>query len=684
MANVGQYRHKDVEGPITYVPIRLQCPDGEKNIYLFGDMHVNITSCGKGEIHHSRLIGNTLRYFQDKEQIDFFAEIGFGSEKENTFVKDTPTDAAHIFFTFTQFFQKGCFKQPVDGRCLANFPNSRFHNIDFRQTLQYECKKEFANVSRQLDMGDLFTIPKEVVDIFVKLDRAISEDKKRVANRFLEKLKSSVHIDKDKNGNPRSAKDGQPKTKEEIAADFGKYNSIIEKVGGISTESQFVNYVIESISPTMSARIISTQIEEIKPEFAPHEDSFKTYLEGYPGRLGIIADAIQSILADQTEKRRSILCWVHFLLSIQLIFVNNLVRKVCENPLESYGSILKFFMKPFNGESFDIIYRESMLYEDRIYLFTYGRVPYYQYKFNNMIKKTHPSLHKPLQKMLMETIAKMKDMNQRTNNYIADMSAMLDIFFVIRLFENFAQVPEQPSGPINRMIAYVGAAHVPNIIKLLKMEGVEMYSPGKFYTTKNGTAMIAPFDENLKIDLSNSQCIKIPLQEVQIDGKSALILPEKIVPLGAYDYIEYKGGVNSKDSPKVYPNIKRKLLNTNDELLGEMGDITEDSEIYQKYLTLSRNLQKRINQLLTLTANNRDKHTAVLALLTPSNTKPITEVLLDETAFAFRAKRSARKLKSKSSKKTKKSRKTNKSKKTKKSLKKTKKSRKVKKSSKKA
>ena len=668
MANAGQYRHKDVEGPITYVPIRLQCPNGEiKNIYLFGDMHVNITSCGKGEIHHSKLIGNTLRYFQDT---DFFAEIGFGSEKENTFVKETPTDTAHIFFTFTQFFQKGCFKQPVDGRCLANFPNSRFHNIDFRQTLQYECKKEFASVSRQLEMADLFTIPKEVVNIFLKLDHAILEDKKRVANRFLEKLKSSVRIHKD------SAKDGQPKTKEEIDADIKKYNNIIKEAEGISTESQFVNYVIgviERTSPILE-RIISTQIQQIIPEFAPHEDSFKLHLEEYPGRLALILEAIETIYMEQPAKRSSILCWVHFLLSIQMIFVTKLVEKVCENPLQSYAIILKFFMKPFDGESFDILYRESMFYED-IYLYKYGRAPYYQYKFNNMIKKTDPSLHAPLQKMLTETFTKMKDKEQRTNNYIADMSAMLDLFFIIRLFENFAQVPDQPSGPINHVIAYVGAAHVPNIIKLLKMTGLEMFSPGKFYTTENGTAMIAPFDENEKIDLSNSQCIKIPLQEVQIDGQSAFILPEKIVSLENYDILEYRKGVNARDSPKVYPILKPKLLNTNDKLVGE---ITEDSEIYQKYLTLSRNLQKRINQLLTLTKDDPGKHRTVLELL--KGDRPITEILLDETqrAFAFRAKRSK-----KAKKSVKKSRKAKKSvKKSRKAKKSVKKSKKVKKSAK--
>lgn len=657
MANAGQYRHIDVEGPITYVPIRLQCPNGQiKNIYLFGDMHVNMTSCGEGEIHHSKLIGNTLRYFKD---IDFFAEIGFGSEKENTFVTDTPTDAAHIFFTFTQFFQKGCFKQPVDGRCLANFPNSRFHNIDFRQTLQYECKKEFANASRKLDMGDLFTIPKEVVDIFVKLDRAISERKKTVVKRSLEKLKIS---------------------------DIAKYNQIIKNAGEINSVSQFNNYVIESCKLD-EEKIISPVFEEITPEFAPHEAGFKSFLKEYPNRLETILDAIETIYTmEPNEKRSSILRWVHFLLSIQLTYVKRFLEEgIYQNPLGYYTTILKFFMKPFDGESFDILYRESMLSEDidDIYLYKYGRAPYYQYKFNNMIKKTDPSLHAPLQKMLEAAIAKMKDVKQRTDNYIADMSAMLDLFFVIRLFENFAQVPDQPSGPINRVIAYVGAAHVPNIIKLLKMTGVNMSSPGKFYTTENGTAMISPFDENIKIDLSNSQCIKIPLQEVQIDGKSALILPEEIHPLGDYDNLEYRKGVNSRDSPKVYPILKPKLLNTNDKLLGEMGEITEDSEIYQKYIRLSRNLQKRINQLLTLTKDDQGKHHTVLELL--KGDRPITEILLDETqkAFAFRAKRSKKAKKSvKKSRKSKKSVKKS-SRKAKKSAKKTRKSKKVKKSSKK-
>jgi hypothetical protein len=626
MANAGLYRHKDVEGPITYVPIRLQCPNGEiKNIYLFGDMHVNITSCGEREIHHSKLIGNTLRYFKD---IDFFAEIGFGSEKENTFTKETPTDTAHIFFTFTTFFQKGCFKQPVDGRCLANFPNSRFHNIDFRQTLQYECKKEFANVSRELGMGDLFTIPKEVVNIFLKLDHAISERKKTVVKRFLEKLKIT---------------------------DIAKYNQIIKNAGEINSVSQFNNYVIDSCNLD-EEKIISPAFEQIRPEFAHHEAGFKKlFLEEYPDRLETILDSIEMIYTTEpNEKRSSILRWVHFLLSIQLTYVRRFLEegKVYQNPLGYYTTILKFFMKPFDGESFDILYRESMLSED-IYLYKYGRAPYYQYKFNNMIKKTDHSLHAPLEKMLKATFAKMKDVNQRTGNYIADMSAMLDLFFIIRLFENFAQVPDQPSGPINRVIAYVGAAHVPNIIKLLKMTGVDMFSPGKFYTTENGIAMIAPFDENIKIDLSNSQCIKIPLQEVQIDGQSALILPEEIHPLGDYDILEYRKGVNARDSPKVYPILKPKLLNTNDKLVGE---ITEDSEIYQKYIRLSRNLQKRINQLLTLTKDDPGKHRTVLELL--KGDRPITEILLDETqrAFAFRAKRSKKAKKSvKKSRKSKKS-----------------------------
>jgi len=209
-----------------------------------------------------------------------------------------------------------------------------------------------------------------------------------------------------------------------------------------------------------------------------------------------------------------------------------------------------------------------------------------------MISKTG-DMELPLTAMLERELfvlrEKSQDFEYITSNYIERTSVLLDIFFVIRLFENFKKDEYQPSESITRVIAYVGAAHVDNIIRLLKS-----VIPGKLISTGKFSSPFEGEDNGFVPDFSKdsvygAQCIKIPLQ---ING-SVFILPEKIDQ--KLDEIDIKrsyavGGDYLLNTIQKYPLIQRyRLLET---------DIEISDKAFQNYLSLPRYVQVQINQIL--------------------------------------------------------------------------------------
>jgi hypothetical protein len=123
---------RNITGPVLYNPITIKYGEVVKTVHLFGDRHQNTEKClVQDSMTLVKLLKDTLKYYNGvnpDETIDIFAEIGFGST--GIFRFPTKNTDGHIFNTFMEFYQDGCFSRPVDGRCLANFPNTRFHNID--------------------------------------------------------------------------------------------------------------------------------------------------------------------------------------------------------------------------------------------------------------------------------------------------------------------------------------------------------------------------------------------------------------------------------------------------------------------------------------------------------------------------------------------------------------------------
>jgi hypothetical protein len=285
-----------------------------------------------------------------------------------------------------------------------------------------------------------------------------------------------------------------------------------------------------------------------------------------------------------------------------------------------------------------------------------------------MIKKTDPSIQPSLSKSVNYHLQSIRNIKEGAMERTLDKtSALLDLFFIVRLFENFTVIPNQPSGPITRVIAYVGVAHVGRIEKVLKnwarnSDGVVTYKDQNSYVTPlNGKA----------VSLFNiAQCITIPLQVVHRQSPetetnpygSSLVLPESL----EYVDIDRRPAIYRDESRKYVIDDKLQLLNIDMDM-----SVDKNKKRYQRYLSLPMYLQSRFNTLLERTKQDGGSEN-IFELL--DNKKEDIPELMDaiELSFSFGGKKKTKK----SVKKAKKSVKKNKKsvKKNKKSVKKNKKS----------
>ena len=349
-------------------------------------------------------------------------------------------------------------------------------------------------------------------------------------------------------------------------------------------------------------------------------------------------------------------------------------RKFSGSPLEHYEEVLTY-LEPFcDSITFLKLLNISMMREMEIdYVKTYETLPYYQYKLEKMIRKTDPVIQVSLSDLVnrhLQSIRNVKDgALERTLN---KTSALLDLFFIVRLFENFTVVPNQPSGPITRVIAYVGVAHVDRIERVLRS-----WAKSRVITYKDHKPYITPLNGKPISIFNIAQCITIPLQVVHRQSPeteknpygSSLVLPESL---------EY---VDIDRRPAIYLDESRKYVIDELQLLNiDMNmAVDKNKKRYETYLSLPMYSQSRFNTLLSM---YKDESESLFELL-DNNHEDIPQLIdalslsggLEFTFGKKKTKKSAKKTK-KSAKKTKKSaKKTKKSvKKTKKSVKKTKKS----------
>lgn len=647
-----EIHHVMVEGPVLYVPILIRHradgspdPDNDKTLYLFGDRHQNTESCMKklsrfGPIGNADLVTNTLNFFRERDQtVDMFAEIGFGSEQKNTFsslingvyTRDS-RQRRHIDFLFERYYQKGCFKQPVDGECLRNFRNTRFHNIDFRQTLQFECRKILSqlcisNPNDRTEVRQFFMLDPEVKRIFNELDENIARGKDAAFTDY----RNTLSLE-----------------------EYRRMMSVLN-TPNIDIERAKDNI----LGPATLARIATEARAGIDAVFEEHRWKIGQYLEEYPGWNAILLRDLLRISRDRTklEKERSIASWVHFLLTIKFRNVMDQahIPQILAEPLVFYKKFMNLFMDPI-GEGL-IFYNwldESIKIENRYgYVDKYQRVPYYQYKLENMIRKTSEPFQpdQPLQEDQLRTARlsaivteKLHNLRQPSDeNFIVRTSILLDLFFVIRLFENFNQGRQgQVDGPIRRVIAYVGAAHVQSIIDLL-IETVAFIQP----TTKAGFnnailrssgAFSSPIDDQgrgLKAirkfneaTIYEMQCIRMPLQ---INGET-LILPQNVI-----------GNVTEKDA-KIYATAmgyleKSPVMYPPATPLDTEERISE--EAYQNYLQLSDEVKQQFKDILRIEPAS---HREIIALL--NHPRPAEVITERRQRFGFGKKRDKKNKKS--------------------------------------
>jgi hypothetical protein len=110
------------------------CEDRVITAHLFGDIHHKRTKCSDPDAMNaiSLLVSS---FSHPHPSIDVFVEVGLGFD----FTKKTETNYLN---SFIKHFQKEyrCLLKGKENReiCKENFPDVRFHNIDFRMTLMFE------------------------------------------------------------------------------------------------------------------------------------------------------------------------------------------------------------------------------------------------------------------------------------------------------------------------------------------------------------------------------------------------------------------------------------------------------------------------------------------------------------------------------------------------------------------
>jgi len=615
---------------------------------------------------------DTLKYYEKQETVDVFAEIGFGTEKELSFPLHRLESSKatkeffqnHITNTFLQFYQKGCFKKPVDGRCLANFPNSRFHNIDFRQTLKGECDKVIRDIC---EVYGMFSNWEELNLFFSKIKEDIQTAKNNLVKSFLQNITKQEN--KNKKAKPwPDAPDGetmgQRYTRLNIEMDEQKLNT-----------EQRIDYIAEKL-PQMMAENVKRVLDSHTQEYlTAHASALAEYLNNYDKWTSeIIFNLYQlaSTLPKEKEKERSLYYWIHYMVSLKKELIKPL--NFIGNPLEHYDEVLTY-LDPFcDPITFLKLLNHSMMMEtESNYFKEHNTLPYYQYRLEKMIKKTDPSIQPSLNEAVRHHLLSMRIYKKGAERRILEkMSGLMDLFFIVRLFENFKVVPNQPSGPITRVIAYVGSAHVERIEKVLRAWAEK--SRAIEYTDHN--SYVTRIEDSRLNNIGNlAQCITIPLQEIHQQAPttennpygSSLVLPETL----NYADIDRHPASFVNESRKYIVKNKLQLLNIDIDI-----SIKENKKRYEMYLKLPMYAAARFNTLLDRANGDGEKVKNLFELLDNNNVQELTEMidamaLSEGLEFSFgkkKAKKSAKKAK-KSVKKAKKS-----VKKAKKSVKKTKKS----------
>jgi hypothetical protein len=159
-----------ITGPVSYQKIVLT--NLNKIIHLFGDRHYRKEECKNDSYLLEHVTEKTID--TTTEDIDVFYEIGYGYLLMDEFLlrkslrfelkylktlgrthpdyvylykrynkKKITTELPNssYFDSFINYFlnKADCFMKPRRPTCNQRYPNARFHNIDFRTTLQAEC-----------------------------------------------------------------------------------------------------------------------------------------------------------------------------------------------------------------------------------------------------------------------------------------------------------------------------------------------------------------------------------------------------------------------------------------------------------------------------------------------------------------------------------------------------------------
>lgn len=131
---------ENIQGPVNYVHV--QIPSLDKIFHFFGDIHAVGTHCDESEPFTPLpvLVDQTLKYYKNNN-IDIYYEFALGSNRVH--FRNTYIGYFHRFFS-----KKGCFYHPRDVQCELEYPNARFHSVDFRATLKQQVDEKIKQTGK--------------------------------------------------------------------------------------------------------------------------------------------------------------------------------------------------------------------------------------------------------------------------------------------------------------------------------------------------------------------------------------------------------------------------------------------------------------------------------------------------------------------------------------------------------
>ena len=134
---------------------------------MFGDRHTRDEACENKSYLLEQVVENTITKNRDI-MIDVFLEVGYGSvlldvnDIEQFSKKESePRRLENNIYieSFQNYFVNSadCFVSPRRPTCEKRYPNARFHNIDFRDTLRSECIELLTHIKFTYpDLSPLF------------------------------------------------------------------------------------------------------------------------------------------------------------------------------------------------------------------------------------------------------------------------------------------------------------------------------------------------------------------------------------------------------------------------------------------------------------------------------------------------------------------------------------------------